>query len=296
MTTSVLRCAIVAGLAGLILAQAARADSVNGQFELDGKALQPGEVAAFRIRDQFNPRQFQTYVMLTTRPVQREAIAADSDPYTAAINDDAAMHADYLAFFVSKDGEVSMNAHVDGTQYIDSSGTIMGQRGALLAECSQNTEQRVACTVKVARPVQPADGPGWSVDVDFDSAVLMRPAGKPLPKDGGEPGKALLALVAAAQGDDLARIIALLTPTEAQDYQRDYNSPEENLANARQMFNLTLPKQPRITGGELLDDNIALLEVEGVPNPGMRMLYLVRLERHEGRWGYAYSTPVGMLD
>ena len=62
------------------------------------------------------------------------------------------------------------------------------------------------------------------------------------------------------------------------------------------MLNLTLPKQPRITGGELLDDNIALLEVEGVPNPGMRMLYLVRLERHEGRWGYAYSTPVGMLD
>jgi hypothetical protein len=241
MTASALRHAIAAGLAGLLFAQAASADSVSGQFELDGKALTPSEVAAFRIRDQFNPREFITYVMLTTRPVQREAIAADSDPYTAAINDDAAMHADYLAFFVRANGETSMN-------------------------------------------------------VSFDSAVLSRPAGKPLPKDGGEPGQTLLALVAAAQGDDLSKIIALLTPGEAEDYQRDYNTPEENLANAKQMFDFTLPKQPKITGGELLDDNTALLEVEGVPYEGTRILYLVRIERHDGRWGYASSQRVGMLD
>jgi hypothetical protein len=291
-----LRHAIAAGLAGLLFAQAASADSVSGQFELDGKALTPSEVAAFRIRDQFNPREFITYVMLTTRPVQREAIAADSDPYTAAINDDAAMHADYLAFFVRANGETSMNAHVGGTQYLDSSGKIMGQRGSLLAECTENTAQRVACTVKVAKPVKSMDGPGWSVDVSFDSAVLSRPAGKPLPKDGGEPGQTLLALVAAAQGDDLSKIIALLTPGEAEDYQRDYNTPEENLANAKQMFDFTLPKQPKITGGELLDDNTALLEVEGVPYEGTRILYLVRIERHDGRWGYASSQRVGMLD
>ena len=34
----------------------AQADTVSGQFALDGQALKPTEVAAFRIRDQFNPR------------------------------------------------------------------------------------------------------------------------------------------------------------------------------------------------------------------------------------------------
>lgn len=296
MTSTLLRHAFVAGLAGLLATGPAWADSVAGEFVLDGQALKPTEVAAFRIRDQFNPREFITYVMLTTRPVQREAIAADTDPYTAAINDEAAMNADYLSFFVRGNGETSMNAHVGGTQYLDSSGKIMGQRGSLLADCPQNSAQRVACSVKVAKPVKSMDGPAWSVDVNFDSAVLMRAPGKALPKDGGEPGKTLLALVKAATGDDLPAILALLTPGEAEDYQRDYNTPEENLANAKQMFEFTLPKQPRITGGELLDDDTALLEVEGVPYEGTRVLYLVRIERHGGRWGYASSQRVGLLD
>lgn len=296
MAASIVRLVLTAGLACLLSGSPAWAESVSGQFELDGKPLKPTEVAAFRIRDQFNPREFQTYVMLTTAPVQKDAIAADTDPYTRAINDEAALHADYLSFFVDASGEVSMNAHVGGTQYVDSSGKIMGQRGSLLAECPQNSEQRVACTVKVAKPVKSMDGPGWSVDVSFDSAVLARTPGKALPKDGGEPGKTLLALVKAAEGDDLGKIIALLSPGEAEDYQRDYNTPEENLANAKQMFNFTLPKKPRITGGEMLDDNTALLEVEGEPHPGSLFLYQVRLERHDGRWGYVSSQTIGMLD
>jgi hypothetical protein len=129
----------------------------------------------------------------------------------------------------------------------------------------------------------------------FDSKVLARTPGKPLPKDGGEPGKVLLALVEATEGDDLARLLALLTPEDAASYNRDYQTPEENLADAKQMLGFTLPKQPSITGGELLDDDTALLEVEGVPYEGTRMLYLVELKRTDGRWVYASARPVGML-
>ena len=289
------RTPLLAALAGLAIAPGAWADSVSGQFTLGGNSVKPAEVAAFRVRDQFNPREFTTYVMLTATPVDKATIAKDTDPYTTAINDEAVRDADYLAFHVDADGTVGMNAHVGGTQYIDSSGKIMGSKGALAATCSTNTPERVACTVKNAKPVKTSDGE-WAVDVSFDSAVLSRAPGKPLPKDGGEPGKVLLALVEAAKGDDLAKIIALLAPGEAEDYQRDYNTPAENLASAKQMFEFTLPKKPKITGGELIDENNALVEVEGEPHEGMRMLYLVTMQRTDGRWGYLGSQQAGMLD
>jgi hypothetical protein len=285
-------------LAGCILSALSsmvQADSVSGQFALGDSALKPTEVAAFRIRDQFNPRQFETYVMLTTQPVDREAIGRNTDPYAMAINDDAVRDADYLAFTIGGDGEVGMNAHVGGTQYIDSSGKIMGQKGSLIASCSSNTTERVACSIKVAKPVKSMDGPSWNVDVNFDSAILSRAPGKPIAKDGGDPGKAFLALVAAAQGDDLARILALLAPGEAENYQRDYNTVEENLKDAKTTLGFRLPKKPKITGGELLNDDTALLEVEGVPYEDGRMLYLVEMIRSEGRWGFNSASVAGML-
>ncbi|MDZ4811681.1 MAG: hypothetical protein SGI99_03590 [Pseudomonadota bacterium] len=119
---------LLSGCILLALAGAVLADSVNGQFELGDKALKPTEVAAFRVRNQSKPREFQTYVMLTTQPVNREAIGKYSDPYALAINDDAVRDADYLSLFVSGNGETSMNAHIGGTQYLDTSGSMMGRR------------------------------------------------------------------------------------------------------------------------------------------------------------------------
>jgi hypothetical protein len=139
------------------------------------------------------------------------------------------------------------------------------------------------------------DGPAWTLDLSFDAKVLTRAAGKPIAKDGGEPGKAFMALVTAAQGNDLAKIIALLTPAEAEDYQRDYATPEENLESAKSTLGFQLPKQPKITGGEMLDDNTALLEVEGVPYEDGLMLYLVEMQRHDGRWGFSGARVAGML-
>ncbi len=286
---------VLAGCVLVSLSSMVQADSVSGQFALGDNTLKPTEVAAFRIRDQFNPRQFETYVMLTTQPVNREAIGKNTDPYTTAINDDAVRDADYLAFTIGSDGEVGMNAHVGGTQYIDSSGKIMGQKGSLVASCSSNTTERVSCSVQVAKPVKSMDGPTWSVDVNFDSAILSRAPGKPIAKDGGDPGKAFLALVAAAQGDDLAKILALLAPGEAEDYQRDYNTPEENLKDAKTTLGFRLPKKPKITSGELLNDDTAQLEVEGVPYEDGKMLYLVEMLRTDGKWGFNSASVAGML-
>ena len=141
-------------LFALALPAAAPAAPVTGGFVIDGKPVAASEIAAFRVRDQFNPRQYETYVTLTATPMDKAAIAADFDPYAKAINDPAVMQADYIAFSVGPDGVVGMNAHVGGVQYVDSSGVIMGERGSLTASCRENSATHVACTVRTAKPVK----------------------------------------------------------------------------------------------------------------------------------------------
>src|SRR3954447_18025940 len=235
------------------------AGTISGQFVIGGKPVAVHEVAAFRMRDQFDPRNVETYVMLTAKPVDRAAIGASLDPYAVAINDPAVHDDDYLAFSVRADGVTTVNAHVGGTQYLDGSGTIMGQPGSLLATCRENTPTRIACSVKTAKPVKAMDGPTWSMDLSFESDVLARAPGKPLARDGEAPGKALLALRDAVGGSDLAKILALLTPQEAKSYQEDWRTPAENLASARDILDARLPKKPKITAGELLADDHAVL-------------------------------------
>jgi hypothetical protein len=122
---------------------AAHAGTISGQFVLGGKAVPVHEVAAFRVRDQNNPRSVETYIMLTAKPVDRAAIGAAIDPYRVAINDRPVHDDDYLAFSVRANGETSVNAHVGGTQYLDTSGSILGQPGSLTATCRENaTSQR----------------------------------------------------------------------------------------------------------------------------------------------------------
>jgi hypothetical protein len=161
------------------------ASTVSGAFTLSGKALKPAHVAAFRVRNQNAPRTLETYVMLTLKPVDVAAISGDIDPYVTAINDPAVMRADYLAFWVSDSGETRVNAHVGGTQYIDTSGFIMGSQGSLVASCKENTPSRIACTVKTKEAVKSLDGPSWTLDVTFAAAVSSRATGTPLPADGG---------------------------------------------------------------------------------------------------------------
>jgi hypothetical protein len=280
---------------GGFMAVPSQAQSVSGAFTLGGKSVKPTHVAAFRMRPQNAPRTLETYVMLTMAPVDIKKISSSIDPYAVAINEPAAMKSDYLAFQISDSGETHINAHVGGTQYIDSSGSIMGTPGSLVATCKENTPARIACSVRTAKPVKPMNGDPWTLDVTFATAVATRASGKPLPADGGPAGKALLALVAAVAGKTLPPILALLTPAQAQSYQQDWRTPAENLESAKDILGVRLPKKPKVTGGEMLADDYVVLEVEGQPFDSTKMLYLVEMRLVEGRWRYDESSMAGIL-
>jgi hypothetical protein len=276
-------------------AHAAAKPGVTGKFVIAGKPLTLREVAAFRKRDGFNPRQWETYVVVSAKAVDKAALADSLDPYAVVINDPAVSDANYLGFSVSANGEIDMNARYEGTQYIDSSGKIMGQTGSLVATCSENSATRVACTVKTAKPVQSMDGPEWSMDLSFETDVLSRPAGTPTPADGGDAGKAFLALRKALAGNDLAKILALMTPDQGSSYQADWRSAAENLADAKDILDVRLPKKPKITGGEQLAADHVLLEIEGEPYEDGKMLYVVEMKKLDGKWVYADANILGIL-
>ena len=143
-------------------------------------------------------------------------------------------------------GETRINAHVGGTQYLDTTGYMMGMKGSLEATCKEKTPARVACTVKTTAPVKPMSGPSWTLDVTFETPVASRTPGKPLPAGGGLAAKALLALVTAVGGKTLAPILAGLTPSQAKSYQEDWRTPAENLESAKDILGVRLPKKPEV--------------------------------------------------
>lgn len=271
------------------------AGPVTGEFVIDGRVLPTAHVVAYRVRDFSDARRYSTHVMLTARPVDREAIANADDPRTTAINDEAVANDDFITFLVDPDGKVSMNASVGGVQYLDSSGLIMGERGSLVAECQDNTAQRIACAIRTAEPVKSLDGPTWSMDLRFDTGIVSSPTASPLPADGGAAGRAFDALMTALQEASLEAILAGLVPEQAGYYSADYLPEADRLDSVRNLFEYSLPKQAKVTGGTQLNAETAMLEVEGMADGDTRMLYAVRMEQHAGRWGYASSRVLGLL-
>jgi hypothetical protein len=154
------------GFAALaIFAVPAFADSVKGEFTLEGKPpTKPSAVLAFAKKDGSKD------VILSVKPLNRDRILKSSDPLTAVMNDDAS-ESGYMEFVVSADGSVSMNANFGAReQYLDST------KGDLLASCPTNSAERVVCTVKSKKLVKFMDDPGWALDVAFDAMVQARTA------------------------------------------------------------------------------------------------------------------------
>jgi hypothetical protein len=279
----------------LALSSGLRAQSSTGQFIIDGKPLVLSHIAAFQVRDQTNARKFETYVMWTPTAVDVKAISESPDPYTMAINDPAVRNADYVSFSVQADGNISMNAHVGGTQYVDSSATIMGAAGSLKVSCRTNTKALVDCDVASPKPVQTMDGPAWQIQMSFTSPVLYQTPGPALPAGGGPAGKAFLAVCAAHKAKNVAVLLAQLTPEDAQDYAADWRTPAENQKALVESFDWMLPKQAKVTGGQAPDADTALLEVEGAPYPGGKMLYQVHMQKQGDSWRFVRSTTLGLL-
>jgi hypothetical protein len=290
MSRTVTACAAVLALSA---AAPAAAQTASGAFTAQpGGSITPKAAAAYSVRDQFNPRQRQVEVVLSTTPVDVAKAVADLGPHEVVINDPAIQGSNYVLLWIDSDGKVSMNATFGKTmtQYVDRT-----DNSTLKAELTTNTRDKVAGRLFTPAPVKTRDGTTYTVDLTFSAAVAAAPAGTALPAGGGDPGKALTSFFAARQKKDWAALKAAFSPAATEMFVKSYNNDQENLKDALDTIDFWLPnKDAKITGGQLRGDT-AIVEVEGPLASGVKVLTVVRLIKGPAGWLFDRAQMAGML-
>lgn len=116
-------------------------------------------------------------------------------------------------------------------------------------------------------------------DVPVVSGELTRP-GKPLPSDGGEPGKVFNAQIAAIAKGDFDALVKLSPPEHRESIMADAKKDGGKMEMmAAQAFT---PSKATITGGSI-DGDKAWLDFDGV-QMGEAMKGLAIVERKDGAW------------
>jgi hypothetical protein len=278
----------------LTLPAPGHAQTASGEFKVQpGGSITPKASAAYIVRDQFNPRQSEIEIILSTAAVDVAKAVADLSPHMVVINDPALKDTNYVLVWIGADGKVSMNATFSKTmtQFVDRT----DRGGALKAELTTNTAEKVAGRIFTTAPVKTMDGSTYTVDLTFSTSVAKAPAGTPLPAGGGEPGKALSGFFAARQKKDWPTLKAALSPAMTEMFVKSYNDDAENLTSMLNTLNFWLPvKDATITGGKLLGDT-AVLDVEGALASGVKALTLVRMIKGPSGWIFDQATMAGML-
>ena len=267
------------------------AGPASGTVKTSTGTITVKQAIAYTVRDTKNPRAFRTEVLLSDVPVDVASLRGDLDPHARAINLDALDDRNYLLLWVYPDGAVTMNATYSKTmtQYINDAS------GGLKGEFATNTATKVEGRVYAPSPLKAMGKETYTIDVKFSADVLPALSGPPLPATGGEPGKALTALIAAIAKKNWSGIKAGLSPATLPSFDRDYNTPAENLSSAIDILKAWLPlDKSKVAGGMQLSDTDAVVEFEG-EQFGMRQLVLVRMTKTGSAWQLRETTPAGFL-
>lgn len=281
-------------LASLVLAasvSSAFAGPASGTVKTNVGTITVKQAVAYTVRDSKNPRAFRTEVLLTDVPVDTASLRGELDPHVRAINLDALDDRNYLLLWVYPDGSVTMNATYSKTmtQYINDAS------GGLKAEFSTNTAAKVEGRVFSPSPLKAMGKETYTIDVKFTADVIPPLSGPALPATGGDPGKAFAALVAAITKKNWNGIKSGLSPATLPSFDKDYNTPAENLSSAIDILKAWLPlDKSKVTGGMQLSDTDAVLEFEG-EQFGMRQLILVRMTKTGNVWQFRESIPAGFI-
>jgi hypothetical protein len=257
----------------------------SGEFSTSKREkIRPKYAAAFETRDQRDARKRVIEVVLSEEPVDLKAAVGDLDPHSNVINQPALMEHNYVLLWVRPANDVSMNAtYFKGmTQFVDMT------PGSLQADITTYTPDRVAGRLFTTKSVKTMGDETYSLDLEFSTDVTRAPAGTNLPAGGGEPGKALKALLAAMSKKNFGAIKENVTPKRVESF--------TDLDDALQTLAIWLPKTPaKVTGGELRGD-VAVLELESDFFEGQRGLTLVQLVKSGPRWLFDRATRAGFVD
>lgn len=261
-------------LAGLAASPGMAASSASGSFRYDELTMKVVNAYAFREEKNDAPGTYTTYVYLTSKPIDGQAAANAFDPGRAIDEEIDDQPAGYVRLCFNPDfSECGIYfSHEEPLESFNTSGY-----GKL--ELASKDAKRLAGTWILAEPEDFFDKT-YQFDLTFDAEVIAPTPGTALPADGGEPGKAYQAWLAAIAKGDFDTLRAMLG--EAGDWQfpkDDEKSAKENLKYLRD----GKPVSVKILKGEQRGDQ-AILTVEGVDRDDLKLRGRVLMAKGEGGW------------
>lgn len=264
----------VAVVAGLAAPPAHAASTASGSFRYDKLTMEVSNAYAFREEQNDAPGSFKTFVYLTSRPVDGQAAANAFDPGTAIDAEIDDQPAGYVRLCFNADySECGIYfSHEEPSESFNTSGY-----GKL--ELASKDAKHVAGSWILAEPEDFFDKT-YQFDLSFDAGVIAPTPGTALPADGGEPGKAYQAWLAAIAKGDFAALRVMLGDSGSWQFpEDDEKSAKENLKYLRD----GKPVGVKILKGEQRGDQ-AILMVEGVDRDDLTLRGRVLMVKGEGGW------------
>ena len=265
------------GLALLCAAlSAGAADRGSGHFRKGEVRVEAKHVLAVIVDEDGDPAHVQTYVYLSSVPMDAGKIAAAFQPSSVAEGQLGDASAGYVRICINPDGDECglYFSHNNPNASFNSSG--YGEFKLAAAPAG-----RIAGRWVLAEP-DDFFGETYDFDLNFDVAITP-PPGTPLPADGGEPGKAYRAWTSAVAKGDI-KVLSALVGGEY-DAWRIKSDDQDDVKAALKDLRDGTPVQARILRGRL-DGDSAVLWVEGKDRDDILRRGRVSMQRVEGAWRY----------
>jgi hypothetical protein len=247
----------------------------GGHFRL-GDTHVDTKYAIAVVRDRGYDDGPQTFIYLSDFPLDAAKVAAAFDPGDEVREELGDRAGGYVRICIDAGGS-ECGMFYNRKQPDDSFNT----SGYGKFELESRDDHRVAGSWVLEEPESFFDQT-YDFELRFDAAVTPLP-GKPLPADGGEPGAAYRAWLAALAKGDAMALRKLASGDGAWRFPEDGASQvKESIKDLRD----GTPLQPEILRG-LVDGDSAVLWVEGSDRDDIRRGGRVRMQREDGAWRFA---------
>lgn len=243
-----------AGMSSLLCAKT----TVEGQFVIHGAAYPAVDAIAWVKDDELR-------LVFTDQTFDRAAFAEDGE-------------LDSFDFMRGQPINYTVNLDPDSGE-VNSIATLSGGMSGFLTGVGETIEFDHRDDQRIAGRFTANGGVALSFDLPITDTVMARP-GAALPADGGEPGKVLLARMAAIHAGNMEELIANTPPDQAEEMREAVanGEAEQMLAMAR----LFTPTDIVVTGGHQ-DGDTAWVDFTG-KDSGSKVTGVGKLMRTDGRW------------
>jgi hypothetical protein len=220
--------------------------SIQKEFFGETKTLTVSDGYAFNAPDPFDETKEVTLVILSERPFTKDGLESARDREDLISDRLRELNSPYIELSIGHEYNT-----LESANFVFPDSGNLSTSGNTLGKLTRFDGERVAGSLSDS-------------DIRFDlpiDAPPQLPDSVALPADGGEPGKAYLAMQAAIVAGDVDTLIRYSSPEVAEAMREQRESPE--FAEELKFLQDMNAGEVRITGGEQFGEDLAVVKIDG---------------------------------